>query len=342
MERNIKTFEQKRVLLIKKIIAAVILAAILVVAFLGIKHLIEKQQEQKYLETYGKAAVHVGENTVTYDIYRCLYLNYKDTLIADFTDEKGNVDTAALHSEIRKCVLNDIRNIYATVSLAADHGMSPTDGDVLGVVESYVTEMKTYYEENGLDFEADLEKMYLTESAFKFLESVAVLQDKLFTVLVSDGGVIEDNDEKVLEILRSDDFIRAKHIFIENDEGEDVENNRAIAATVIDEYKSGVSFDTLIGRFSEDYSMPYDGYYFTQQEAVNLEVGEISGVIESDAGFHILLRLPKDDEYLNNNFNDLKSQYQSITFNDLLEQRAARLTPVETDFVLSLSYEEIK
>ena len=263
-------------------------------------------------------------------------------IVLSYTDENGKVDTAGLHAKIRTCVLNDIRNIYATVSLAADYGMSPTDGDVLGMVESYVSEMKTYYEENKLDFEADLAEMYLTESAFKFFESVGVLQDKLFTMLVSDGGVIEDNDEKVLAILRSDDFIRAKHIFIENDEGEDIENNRAIAASVIEEYKSGVSFDTLIGRFSEDYSMPYDGYYFTKQDAVNLEVGEISRVIESDAGFHILLRLPKDDEYLNNNFNDLKSQYQSITFNDLLEKRAALLTPVETDFILSLSYEEIK
>lgn len=339
---KVKTFEENRKTLIKKIIAAAVLILIVVIAIWGIKTLIDKQNEQKYLETYGKTAVSVGGYDVPYEIYRCLYLNYRDGIIGDFTDENGKVNTEALHATVCSYVLDDIKNIYAVVSLAADYGMSPSDGDIQAVVESYISAMKTYYKDNGLNYEAKLEEMYLTESAFKFLESVGALQDKLFTVLVSDGGVIEDNDEAVLSILRSEDFVRAKHIFIENDDGEDVENNRAIANTVIEEYNSGVPFDTLIGRYSEDYTMPIDGYHFTRQAAITLDEGEISNVIESEDGFHILLRLPKDDEYLNNNFNDLKSQYQTITFNELLEERASRLKAVESEFILSLSYEEIK
>ncbi|MBQ4556243.1 MAG: peptidylprolyl isomerase [Clostridia bacterium] len=346
---RIPTFEQNRKRLIKKIIAVALLVVIGIVFIFAVRHAINEYKEQKYLETYGQAAMEVGGHTVTYDVYRYFYLNYRDDYIKEYTID-GVTDTDALDAAVRARVIEAIRGLYGTVSLAADYGITTSDGDVIAAAETYIESMKNYYTENGGNYAADLERSYLTEHVFEFLMRIDALEDKLFDALVASDGGIENNDEKVLTVLLGDTFVRAKQIFIENDKGEDVEANRAIAVKALEEYKGGESFDTLIGRYSEDFTMPADGYYFTYAEMIDeferaafaLRDGEVSDVVESKDGFHIILRMPKDGAYITENFADLKSQYQSATFYSMLESRANMLSAVESSYVRSLSYEEIK
>lgn len=349
MNNPIPTFEQNRKKLIKKIIAVCLLVIIGIIFILGIRYAIEQYNESKYLETYGMTAMTVGGNTVTYDVYRYFYLNYRDDYFYDYT-ENGVTDTSALDAAVRARTAEALRGQYGAISLAADYGITISDGDVISAAETYIDAMKKHYEDNGLNYNSDLEASYMTDKVLEFVMRVDALEDKLFTALVSDGGEIEDNDEKVLEIIMGKDFVRAKQIFIENDEGENIEDNRALAAEALAEYKSGTDFDTLIGRYSEDFSMPSGGYYFTRAEMIDefeaaafaLSDGDISDVVESEDGFHIILRLPKDAAYVSENFSDLKSQYQSATFYAKIEARANMLSATESEYVRSLSYGEIK
>lgn len=331
-----------------KIIAALLLLAIIAAAVVAIVYAVKKAEEEKYLASYGRSALEVGSYTVTYDLYRYFYLNYRDEMEYLYTDENGTVDTASLDRAVREQVENAVRGLYGSVALAADYGITPSDGDVKAAMLEYVDAIKTYYDTDA-KYKAELEANYMTENVFEFLMSVDSLEDKLFPVLVSDGGVIEDNDEKLLEMFRGDAFVRAKQIFIENDEGEDAEQNRAIAEEALAAYKDGESLDTLIGRYSEDYSMPSEGYYFTYLEMIEefesaafaLKDGEVSSVVESDDGFHIIVRLPKDEAYLSDNFSDLKAQYQTSAFYRMIDGRSETLRIRESDYVRALSYEEI-
>ena len=334
----------------KKLVAVLGLVIVAIAGALYVRYAVNQYTQQKYLESYGQTALTVGKYTVTYDVYRYFYLNYRDELEDKYTAADGNVDTAALDREIRERVAEAVTGLYGTVSLADDYGITTADGDVKSTADTYVDAVKSYYKDNGGDYTADLEANYMTEQVFTFLMSVDAMEDKLFTTLVSDGGKIEDNDEKVLEILHGEDFVRAKLIFIENDDGEDVENNRKIAEEALAAYKDGTDFNTLVGRYSEDYGMPTDGYYFTRMEMIDvietaafaMADGEISSVLECEDGFYILLRLPKDEAYITENFADLKSQYQSAVFYGMIDDRAALLTALEGEYVRGLSYEEIR
>ncbi len=343
---EIKTFEENRKIFIKKLIAAGVLVLLVAVAAVLIVMGINHQKELQYLESYGMSAVSVGGNDVTYDIYRTLYLNYRDELKKSYTKD-GETDTAALDSEIRTRVLNDLRYMYAIISLAGEHGMSLTSRDVLSVAETYIEEMKAYCKESEIDFDATLEDGYMTERAFEFFQRVMALRDVLYTSLVQ-NGVIESADEKVLEALRGDDFIRIKSVFIENDVGEDVENNRLIAAEVIEKYNGGEDFNTLIGKYSEEipggeaYIMRGERSSAFENAAFALSDGEISNVVEVDGGFYIILRLEKDEAYIVEHFSNLKDLYQNITFENQLKARTNTLTATESEYVRSLSYEEIK
>ena len=339
----------KKPIPLKKWIAGAVLILLIAFVIYAITYAIDKYKEEQYLAGYGQAAITVGEYTVNYDLYRYFYLNYKKDLIAAHTDANGKVNTVALDIDIRDRIAEAVCGLYGTVSLADDYGITPSDGDVRVATLEYVDAIKAYYKENKLDFADELAANHMTEDVFTFLMSMDTLEDKLFGAMVSDGGAIEDNDEKVLAILAGAEFVRAKQIFIENDPGEDVEENRAKAEEALAAYRDGEKFDTLIGRYSEDFSMPDGGYYFTRMEMVEafenaafaLEDGEISPVVESADGFHLILRLPKDAAYLQENFDDLKAQYQSSAFYRMIDMRSAALRATETAYVRGLSYEEI-
>lgn len=333
-----------------KIIAVCGLLLIAVVAVFAVIHAVDRYKEEQYLKNYGQTALTVGEYTVTFDTYRYFYCNYRDELTPLHTAEDGSVNTAALDRDVRTRVSEAVCGLYGTVSLAADYGITLTDKDVTEVADSYVEAVESYYKDSSYSYENDLAANYMTEQVFAFLMRVDALEDKLFDMMTAEGGKIESDDEKLAELIRGDDFVRIKLLFIENDDGEDVAQNRKIAEEALTAYHDGKAFDTLIGLYSEDLSMPADGYYFThmemideiEQSAFSLVDGEISDVITCEDGFYILLRLPKEESYLTENFTDLKSQYQSAHFYQMIEERTALLTAYESEYVRELSPEEIQ
>ena len=114
-----------------------------------------------------------------------------------------------------------------------------------------------------------------------------------------------------------------------NDIGDDREENRALAEDILARLQNGEDFDTLMNEYSEDTGLIYnpDGYYFFRGEmeetfeaaSFALEEGEMSGIVESSYGYHIILRCKKENTYLDENFADIKSTYQSLRFYELLD-----------------------
>ena len=332
----------------KKLLAAVALVLIAALGVFAVTRYVGKQRDAAYLESYGQTALYVGGYTANYELYRYFYLNYKDELAADYKNADGKIETAALDRAVRERVAEAVRGLYGTLALAADYGITENDGDVKASAIEYVDAVKEYYGASG--YAAELADNYMTDNVFDFLIRVDGVEDKLFAALTAEGGAIESGEEALLEIFRSDEFVRVKQIYIENDDGEDVENNRRIAEEVVSEYRGGVDFDTLIGRYSEDFSMPSEGYYFTRGEMIDafesaafaLADGEVSGAVESADGFHIVLRLPKEDDYITSHFEELKSQYQNARFYAMIDERADKLSVSEADYVRSLKAEEIR
>ncbi len=120
----------------------------------------------------------------------------------------------------------------------------------------------------------------------------------------------------VLDYLEKNEYVRAKHILIQYPGNPTEEEREAAFSKSLDvlvkvrAMKDISEFDALIEQYNEDPGMksnPY-GYYFTHGEMVKpfeeatyaLEIGKTSSLVETDYGFHIILRLPLDDENLVN------------------------------------------
>ena len=89
--------------------------------------------------------------------------------------------------------------------------------------------------------------------------------------------------------------------------------------------------------------IPPNGYTYVEVEAAleKLEIGEMSEIIESDVGFHILMRLAPDEEYIANNYdlfvtNSIVSRYRKY-----LDKIASELTVEYTEYGKTLTFETL-
>ncbi|MEG2456069.1 MAG: peptidylprolyl isomerase, partial [Oscillospiraceae bacterium] len=131
--------------------------------------------------------------------------------------------------------------------------------------------------------------------------------------------------------IKDNDLLRAKHILIPSVDlnsgtplpKEEADKALTLAKTVLAMVQADPSegnFDKLMKEFSKDGGMAQNpnGYVFTKDDMVPpfekgtraLEIGKISGLVESDFGYHIILRL---DPALDQN---VISGYQRKTLND--------------------------
>jgi hypothetical protein len=116
------------------------------------------------------------------------------------------------------------------------------------------------------------------------------------------------NDD--LNSIYQTSYVRAKHILlstVNQETGEELSDSekrkvKSKAQTVLKKAKSGSDFDALIKEYGEDPGMEYsaDGYLFTTGEMVEefekaafeLEENEISDIVETAYGYHIIKKLP--------------------------------------------------
>ena len=104
---------------------------------------------------------------------------------------------------------------------------------------------------------------------------------------------------------------------------------------------NGADFDEMIQQYGGDlYLFNTDnGYYISrgsyheafEEAAFSLEIGEISGIVKTDAGFSIIKRYPKDAEFIAENFNVLADDYIRGRYNLILAEKEKELSVTYTD-----------
>ena len=129
-------------------------------------------------------------------------------------------------------------------------------------------------------------------------------------------------------------FLAAKHILV---------SDKAVAKQLVNELKKGADFDALMATYSEDpgsQSQP-DGYVFTTGEMVPefenatkaLKVGEISGIVESTYGYHIIKRIDIPAAYV---YDAYASEYITKHFTGVIENGEVILNAYTDEELLEL------
>jgi len=282
---------------------------------------------------------------VTYDLYRYFYLNYKKS----YDDSAFEADKAyTTEAELREKCVASIKGVYATLSLCAEYNIKTSDEDIQSAVKERAQETIDAYGSRAA-YLKELKANYLTDAVFRFLAAVDACEDILYSTLGEGLGVIDITDDGAIKAIYSDDFIRIVQILISFDNGYDEDTNYRRAQEALEKLRAGASFDSVIAEYSNDTGMTEDGYYFTymytfkevENASFKLKEGELSGIVESSVGYHIIKRLPKDEDYLMKNYTELKAQYISNQFYSLLDERKEELKLSYTELFNSLNAKNI-
>lgn len=286
-----------------------------------------------------KVVMTIGGEDVEYQEYRYFLLNNK-------RDQFG--EDAALTEEdcetLKELVEANVKNRHTLTIMADEWGVKLTD-DEEQAIDTYV---KQYRASCGDDetYLLALEQQYMTHDLFYDLMAESQLAYSVLDYMKS-TGMIATGDEAVDAALASDEIICIKEIYVEflSAEAKDYAKGRAEEALAA--LKAGGDFVELMGEYSdysEEYLSPEHGYYTMKYDAldeiweaaIGLDEGEYSGVVESPYGYHIVLRCPKDEAYMNENADEIFENYTYSKFYEEFYKFYNNLTPVYTDYGKSL------
>ena len=301
----------------------------------------------------------VGDHEVYYEELRWMTMQYKDLMAANYGEDiwKNKETAEKYRKELENAVFSNIIANYAVLTLCDDdmlklNGEKLIDingSEVQGIVQDYVD--ATIEEAGGrAEYNKSLEENYLTDNLYRFMCGVDTCESILFSYYCN-LAIIDDSDEAAIDYIY-ENFIRTVHVYIQNDKGDDVEANRALAEAVRIKLVNGEDINTLVKNYSEDrYMASSDGYYFTngqysdayENAAFALGIGEISPVVETYSGFYVIQRLELDGAYIGAHFSaDLKDQYLLAVFNKEIEKCKESLSFTLNDFGLGLDLVEME
>ena len=262
----------------------------------------------------------IDGNAVTVEEYRIYYLYLKEYY--DSGDDSYWDSNADQKETLKASVLAQLQNKYAAWAILQENSVELTDADK-ECVDAQLESIKAHYGSEE-SYRQALADNHYTEESYRQAVEFAQLQSRY---------VYETQKEKILE-----NYVRAKHVLVQfdsladdekADKAEKLEKAQQIAALA----KEGSDFDALVKEYGEDPGMESnpEGYYFTTGEMVEsfekaafaLEENEISDPVETNYGYHIILRLPMDEQYLIDHLSDLLSDEYYTEFNGEISEKIA-------------------
>ncbi len=283
----------------------------------------------------------IGNYAVNFDEYRYFYMNCFNS-----PSEIGSDPDATAHAD----AMAIMKENYAIRTQAKEYGLTLNKA-MKESVEQDILRAKANYGDDET-YETALAENYLTEELYRELLQLNYLRYLLFDYMSDEfTGCIPSDDATVAADINTN-FMHAAQIYLSTGEGgENTAAQKKLAEEILAKLAEGADFDALASEYSEETSAgskKYD-YYFTSgemlvefEDAVKaLKEGEISGIVESSTGLHIIKRLPMVEEEINEQFEDLRYTYQVRVFNEMMDEKAELLTVSEEEIFSSLTHEAI-
>jgi hypothetical protein len=188
------------------------------------------------------------------------------------------------------------------------------------------------------------------------LSTVGVLFDHMLDGMFQEGSEYAPTEQDLLSYAAENDLLSAKHILLltqdtatgEKYDAEKIAAQRQKAEDILaqlraiqDQAELEKTFDTLMHENSEDSGLQSnpDGYLFTAGQMVApfeegtraLDYGQVSDIVESDYGYHIILRLDPTAS------DELRSKWAVQRLNALVDQWVSEAEIEETEAYTGLS-----
>lgn len=265
----------------------------------------------------------IDGDKVSMDEYRYYFLNMKYGY--DNGDDTAWEGQDEVRAQLSDYVLKALQSNRAIRALADEYGLSLSDEEKASADSQLASVKESYDSEEA--FQEAMTSAYLTEDLYLQLMQTSYLQQKVENHLFGEGGTMEVTDEVLGEFLQKR-YAHVSHVLVTNE----TENAEALSQEILERARSGEDFATLVSQYNEDPGLTEDGYYFGPGEMVEefedasfaLAEGEISDVVKTSYGYHIIKKLPIDQSYIDENHDALVTACKDALFNDLLEEKISK------------------
>lgn len=310
------------------------------------------------LDVVGK----IGRFDVYYEELRYITVNCKKDMEIIYGEsiwddaEKAALYRDELYERVGKGIASDYYGVLALADILYSAGGGAdamlASSDIKKSVQTSIDETVT--EAGGKkEYRAALEENAMTDHLYRFYTTVDKIANELFFIARDDLALLDDTDDYAKEYMHSDKFIRTNHVYLEGR----TEKNRTLAAEIEKKLRESDNPEAelilLKGRYCADWKMTTThGYYFAagnsdcgeeyENAAFAMREGEISGVIESDTGYYVIMRLPKEESYMTESFDEFKTQIIGTDFNDLIDDQSAKLSYEPNEYGKSVDLVTLK
>lgn len=302
---------------------------------------------------------------VKYEELRYITLLHKQSLDKSLGkySELSEDGKAEYREALEASVLHDIENNYVVMSLCDKYGIDTDSREVRGEVSDAVEEFVDGELGGKKEYVAWLEKNGLTDSFLRLVYKVDVLEGKLLEYMSENRIGIEydnvANADFTDYVMESGDFIQTTHSYYpkawEYKGGVSAVDKAAAAAKTVaaigdsaDRYQA---MRSAIGSapFVTGISMTGDGVYFTygqmgefyESVAFSLEEYEVSGAVESEDGYYVIMRLPLEREYVARHASELLLQYRYAALYKACDAEREQISFTANDYYNSIELVEI-
>ena len=227
--------------------------------------------------------------------------------------------------------------LYGIEDYAAGNKITLSAADEEAIAEGLKSDIAAVAGEDGTEeqFNEKLAETYLPRDLYDRISCIDRLYNAGFTAEYGENGD-KLSDKEAVQYLEDNGYLSANHILLmtidpstrESLTDEEIAEKKMEAEKIADELSAIKDPDELAKRFAElkdEYcedtgktAYP-DGYVFTEGTMVSefedtvksLKAGEVSGVVESSYGYHIIMRLADDADRTVSYSNDGSTAYSA-------------------------------
>ena len=254
---------------------------------------------------------------IGYDVsYLNSYMQYYTGSSINWDDTLS--DGMSVADYVKASVLSSVKQHLVLENLANKYGVTLTEGQESAMADSDQTYIDQYGSEEA--FEEEIAKLGMRRETYDRVARSNYLYQNLYELYNTEGSALYASDEDLAVYAADQNYITADHIVLSTKDlttGEALtDEQKAEKKALAEEIKQKLDacegdideltalFQELADQYSEDPGRETypTGYTFTtgsmvqefEDAAYALSEGEVSEVVESSLGYHILLRLPLD------------------------------------------------